>query len=291
MSKTKTTSGTILQNKIDFMAIIQATNCNPNGDPLAENRPRTDSDGYGIITDVCIKRKIRNRLQDAGLPIFVQMNERATDGYKSLADRAKGEIGNGKDKKAYLEKACEMYTDVRSFGQVFAFGGNESVSINVTGPVSIHIARSVVPVEVNETQITKSVNGTTPNKNPDEKASDTFGSKRYITHGLYVIKGSMNVQRAEKTGFTEDDANAILEALRTLFVNDATAARPDGSMEVCKLYVWRHNCKDGQYPAAKIHNSLTIAPKYMERLPRSIDDYEITLAELPGITPEILDGI
>ena len=290
MSKT-TTSAKPLQNKIDFIAIVQANYCNPNGDPLCENRPRTDSNGFGIITDTCIKRKIRNRLQDAGYPIFVQMDERATDGYKSLADRAKGESGNGKDKKAFLDKANEMYMDVRSFGQVFAFSGKNSVSINVTGPVSLHIARSVAPVEIIDAQITKTVNNETSEKDPDKKASDTMGMKHFITHGLYVIKGAMNVQRAEKTGFSEDDANAILEALRTLFVNDATAARPDGSMEVCKLYVWRHNCKDGQYPSVKIHNSLTIAPKDPDSLPKSIEDYDIVLTELPGITPEVLDGI
>lgn len=284
-------SSVTLQNKIDFVAIVSANHCNPNGDPLADNRPRTDSEGYGLMTSVCIQRKIRNRLQDAGYPIFVQMAERATDGYKSLADRAKGVIGNSKDKQAFLKKACETYMDVRTFGQVFAFGGKDSASCSVTGPVSIHIATSVVPVEVNSMKITKSVNGNTPKKDADAKASDTFGMKHSITHGLYVIKGAMNVQRAEKTGFTEDDANAVLEALRTLFVNDATSARPDGSMEVCKLYVWRHNCKDGQYSSAKIHNSLTIAPKDPNSLPKSIEDYDVVLTELPGITPEVLDGV
>lgn len=286
-----TNKNSVLKNKIDFVAIISANNCNPNGDPLADNFPRTDSDGYGLMSDGCIKRKMRNRLQDAGYPIFVQMAERATDGYKSLADRAKGVIGTSKDKQAYLKKACETFMDVRTFGQVFAFGGKDTVSASVTGPVSIHIATTVAPVEVNNMQITKSVNGTTPEKKPDEKSSDTIGAKRFITHGLYVVKGAMNVQRAEMTGFTEADADAVLEALRTLFVNDATAARPDGSMEVCKLYVWRHNCKDGQYPAAQVHRSLSISIKDPDDIPRSIDDYDIVLTELPGITPEVLDGV
>ena len=117
-------------NKIDFTVLVMVKNANPNGDPLNGNRPRETYDGYGEISDVCIKRKIRNRLQDMGEHIFVQSDERTTDEFKSLADRANGngEIQKAlkaKDKDAYAKAACDAWIDVRSFGQVFAFKRSE----------------------------------------------------------------------------------------------------------------------------------------------------------------------
>ena len=235
----------VLKNKIDFAVLVSVNMANPNGDPLDGNRPRTDYKGFGEITDVCIKRKIRNRMQDMGLPVFVQSEDRCDDGFASLADRAKASLGKIKDRGEYARKACELWADVRSFGQVFAFGKKDddgSVSVGVRGPVSIHQAISVSPVEVRSVQITKSVNGSTSEK----RSSDTMGTKHFVKFGLYLVKGSINVQLAEKTGFTEEDAQAIKECLRTLFVNDSSSARPDGSMEVVKVFWWEHNCKIGQ---------------------------------------------
>lgn len=171
-----------LQNKIDFVALISVNMANANGDPLNGNRPRTDYNNYGEISDVCIKRKIRNRMQDQGYPIFVQSD-------------------------------------------------------------------------------------------------------------LYLLKGSINVQLAEKTGFTEEDAQVVKECLRTLFVNDASAARPDGSMEVVKLFWWQHNCKDGQYSSAKVHRSVKVTLKDSDQIPSSVDDYAITVEALPGLEPEVIDGL
>lgn len=178
---------------------------------------------------------------------------------------------------------------MRSFGQVFAFKSTDknNVSVGVRGPVSIHQAVSISPVEIEEMQITKSVNGETGEK----RASDTMGMKHFVRFGLYEIKGAINVQLAEKTGFTREDAAVIKECLRTLFVNDASSARPEGSMEVVKLYWWEHNCKDGQYSSAKVHRSVHVTPKNAEGLPQCVGDYEITLDELPGLTPEIIDGL
>ena len=112
-----------------------------------------------------------------------------------------------------------------------------------------------------------------------------------VEYGVYVIKGSINVQLAEKTGFTEEDAEKIKESLRTLFINDASAARPDGSMEVVKVYWWKHNNKIGQYSTAKVHRSLSVCLREGVVYPQSIDDYQIELHELEGLTPEIIDGI
>lgn len=279
----------VLSNKIDFVALVTVTKANSNGDPLNGNRPRIDYNGMGEISDVCIKRKLRNRMQDLGYDIFVQSEDRTSDGFRSLSDRASAMTKGIKDKEVYAKTACEKWMDVRSFGQVFAFKSTDKsgVSVGVRGPVSIHQAVSVSPVEVESMQITKSVNG-----EPGEKrSSDTMGMKHFVRFGLYELKGSINVQLAEKTGFTQEDAEVIKECLRTLFVNDASSARPEGSMEVYKVYWWQHNCRDGQYSTAKVHRSVHITPKDTAAIPTSAEDYTITLDTLPGLTPEIIDGI
>lgn len=276
------------ENKVDFVAIVAVNNANPNGDPLNGNRPRTDYNGYGEISDVCLKRKIRNRMQDLGQSVFVQSDDRADDGAASLKERAK-DFEKIKDSDEYARKACERWIDVRSFGQVFAFKGFQSASVGVRGPVSIHQAVSQDPVEVYSMQITKSVSGEKSSK--DGKGSDTMGLKHFVRFGLYKVKGSINVQLAEKTGFCEEDADIVKETLRTLFVNDASSARPGGSMEVVKLYWWKHDCKDGQYSTAKVHRSVKIGLKEGVQVPTSFHDYVVELEELPGLEPEIIDGI
>lgn len=290
-----------LDHKIDFLALISVTKANCNGDPLNGNRPRTDYNGMGEISDVCIKRKIRNRMQDMGKDIFVQSEDRCKDGFGSLSERAAAMAKGIKDKDQYARLACEKWMDVRSFGQVFAFKGDKKgnkksdendgkdngVSVGVRGPVSIHQAVSISPVEVESMQITKSVNGEPGAK----RSSDTMGTKHFVRFGLYKVKGAINVQLAEKTGFTQEDADVIRECLRTLFVNDASSARPEGSMEVIKLYWWQHNCRDGQYSSATVHRSVHVAPKDTDKIPDCAEDYLISVDELPGLVPEVIDGI
>lgn len=289
---------TKLEHKIDFVALISVTNANGNGDPLSGNRPRTDYNGMGEISTVCIKRKIRNRMQDMGNLIFVQSEDRRDhdDKFGSLSERAAAATDWIKEtgitgKELYAETACKKWMDVRSFGQVFAFkSGNDNddgVSVGVRGPVSVHQAISISPVRIEEMQITKSVNGE-PGK---KRSSDTMGTKCFVRFGLYKIKGAINVQLAEKTGFSQEDAAVVKECLRTLFANDASAARPEGSMEVVKLFWWEHNCKEGQYSSAKVHRSVHVTPKNPEGIPTCVNDYEITLDELPGLVPEIIDGV
>lgn len=278
-------------NKIDFAVLAMVKDANPNGDPLNGNRPRETYDGYGEISDVCIKRKIRNRLQDMGERIFVQSDERAVDGYKSLAERAKSnevmqKALKDKDRDAYAKEACETWIDVRSFGQVFAFKDN-SVSVGVRGPVSVHSGFSVMPVSIDSMQITKSVNSETKDKG--KKSADTMGMKHKVCSALYVIKGSINHQLAKKTGFSDEDAEKIKEALRTLFVNDSSSARPDGSMEVCKVYWWKHNCPMGQYSSAKVHRLLNVTAKTDD--PKEFEDYDICLDSLPDLKVEEIEGM
>lgn len=296
-----------LKNKIDFALIISVKNANPNGDPLNGNRPRVNYDGYGELSDVCIKRKIRNRLLEEGHSIFVQSDDNRVDDYKSLRDRAEGELKaiNMKDEKKYREEACKKWIDVRAFGQVFAYkggtkkskkeveggevqGDDKGVSIGIRGPVSIHSAFSVSPVSISSIQITKSVSG---EGDGTKKASDTMGMKHRVDHGVYVFYGSMNPQLASKTGFSDEDAEAIEQALIKLFQNDASSARPEGSMEVHKVYWWKHNCKNGQYSSGKVHRSLNVTLKTGVTEPKDITDYDIELQALTGLTPEIIDGL
>lgn len=278
-----------LQNKIDFALIITAANANPNGDPLNGNRPRQDIDGRGEISDVCIKRKLRNRLQDMGEKIFVQSDDRCDDGIGSLHDRVKAnktltDLSKGKstNRDEFAKAACAEWIDVRSFGQVFAFK-DDAVSVGVRGPVSIQQAVSVSPVDVISMQITKSVNS---ESGKEGKASDTMGTKHRVAFGLYVVNGSINCQLAEKTGFTEEDAEKIKQALLTLFENDSSSARPDGSMEVCRLYWWKHSCKTPKYSSAKVHRLLSVKLKDDVKRPASIDDYDIVLNSLDGLDVE-----
>jgi CRISPR-associated protein Csd2 len=280
----------VLQNKIDFIALVSVNMANCNGDPLNGNRPRTDYNGMGEISDVCVKRKLRNRMQDLGKPIFVQSEDRCQDGFGSLSERASDTMKGIKDRDAYAKRACETWLDVRAFGQVFAFKDAKGLSVGVRGPVSVHHAVSVSPVSVESFQITKSVNGEKKEKG-ENRASDTMGMKHFVRFGLYEIKGSINVQLAEKTGFTEEDAETVKECLRTLFVNDASSARPDGSMEVVKLYWFKHNCKDGQYSSAKVHRSLKVMLKQEDAIPSCAEDYEIVLEPLDGLAVEIVDGL
>lgn len=287
---------TTLDHKIDFAVVLTVDKANPNGDPLNGNRPRQNYDGYGEISDVAIKRKIRNRLQDVGEKIFVQSNDRNDDGITSLRERAesvselkavmKAKDGSG---ETFAALASEQWIDVRAFGQVFAFkaSAGKGVSVGVRGPVSIQTATSLEPIDITSMQITKSVNSE-PGK---ERGSDTMGMKHRVDFGIYIFFGSINTQLAEKTGFSLKDADNIKQALISLFQNDVSSARPEGSMEVNKVFWWEHNSKMGQYSAAKVHRALKIQLKEGISIPKSFDDYIIEIAGLDGLNVQEYDGV
>ena len=289
-----------LTKKIDFALIIGVKNANPNGDPLNGNRPRTDFEGNGEITDVCLKRKIRDRLQEDGESIFVQSDEKKNDGMTSLKNRAYDEnVGLGKKafetkkgenleskRDATAKLACDKWFDVRAFGQVFAFKADDKsadgVSIPIRGPVTIQSAFSLEPVDITSTQITKSVSG---EGDGSKKGSDTMGMKHRVDEGVYVTFGAITPQLAERTGFSDDDANKIKETLVKLFEGDASSARPEGSMQVKKMIWWEHNSKSGQYSSAKVHDSLR------ELLDEKGNFNESALkAALSGLEPQIIEG-
>ena len=277
-----------LENKIDFAIAFEVNNANPNGDPLNGNRPRTTSEGLGEVSDVALKRKIRNRLQDAGESVFVQSDDRSDDGAKSLSDRFNTYLktlpkDEQKQKNVVFGKVCERWLDVRSFGQVFAFKkakDTDEVSIGVRGPVSIQPAFSINPIAIDDVQITKSVNSETTDSG--KKSSDTMGMKYRVSgHAVYVTYGSISPQLAERTGFSAEDAEKIKEALVTLFENDESSARPSGSMEVLDVIWFAHNCKGGQYSSAKVHRSVSVDADGTV----NVDD-----ASIPGLRYEVIEG-
>ena len=284
----------VLTKKIDFIGFITVERSNPNGDPLNGNQPRTDYGSYGEISDVCLKRKLRNRLQDIGEKILVQSNERADDGCDSIRSRVEANPAMDKPLKMkdkeqgrtriFAEEACKAWIDVRAFGQVFALKeakkqGVDAVSVGVRGPVTLHTAVSLDPVTITGIQITKSVN----NEPGDKKGSDTMGMKYRVDFGVYKFQGSINVQLAEKTGFSDEDAVKIKEALCTIFENDASSARPEGSMEMSRFYWIEHSNKTGCAPSAKIHRSVSAQKKDGVETPSLWDDYIIDDSALYAI--------
>ena len=279
---------TSLSKKIDFALVIAVSNANPNGDPLNGNRPRTTSDGFGEVSDVALKRKIRNRLQDKGETIFVQSSDRADDEEPSLSARFNDYLktltkDEQKQKNVVFDEVCGQWLDVRAFGQVFAFKKGkdvDGVSLGVRGPVSIQSAFSLEPIAIDDVQITKSVNSETTDSG--KKDSATMAMK-YRVSGREVYKtfGSISAQLAQKTGFSDEDAEKIKQALTTLFENDESSARPSGSMEVLKVVWFTHNCKGGQYSSAKVHRAVNVTADGMVTVDES---------EIPNLEYEILEG-
>lgn len=270
----------MLNNKIDFVVYFTVENANPNGDPLSGNMPRQDNELKGIVSDVCIKRKLRNRMQDMGNHIFVQSDERS-DGFKSLKDRFNSKFKAKDADDKIIEEMCKDYLDVRSFGQVIAF--NKGQSIGIRGPVSITMAKSLEPVNVVSMQITKSTVAIDP--------SDTMGMKHYVDFGLYCFSGSINPFFAEKTGFSKEDGDILKEALKRLFVNDASSARPDGSMQILKVYWMEHPSKLGIMSSARLRSLFSARLKNEELSGDRIEDYEFAVNTLDAKEiQKLIDG-
>jgi len=286
------------KHKYDFAVILSVKNANPNGDPLNGNRPRTNYDNIGEISDVCLKRKIRNRLMHMGESILVQSLDNSNDEHKSIKARIDAcKDLDIKDASKFKKQACEQWYDVRAFGQIFPFKGKskgEGVSIPVRGPVSIHTAFSLEPVNITSTQITKSTN--LENTKDGKRGPDTMGMKHRVDQGIYVTYGSINSQLASDesgTGFSDDDATKLRDALCKLFEDDASSARPDGSMEVLKVIWWKHSCPTGDISSAKVHRTLeeNIDPKTGDI--KELANLSLNFKKDEGsgqLKPEILDG-
>lgn len=244
-----------ISKKVDFVVILEVKHANPNGDPLNGNRPRMDYDGIGEISDVCIKRKIRDRFLENGENILV----RPKDPLKSIKNRVDSVLDLSLPEADIVKQACSTWIDTRAFGQLMAYSGNKkgesAVSIGIKGCVSLSPAYSLEPINVSSTQIVKSVNG---QGDDDSKGSDTMGMKHTVDHGIYVFSGAVNHQLSTKTGFSDEDVAKFKEVLPKMFENDASSARPEGSMGVLKVLWWEHNCAAGDCSSKKIIDNTII---------------------------------
>lgn len=273
---------------IDFSVLIEVKKANPNGDPLNGNAPRQDIDGLGEISDVALRRKVRNVLHFNGESIFVQSDSLANDGYTSLEKRFKGLEGLPKTIKKPEEVALaaellkEKYIDVRLFGQVAAF---DSISVTLRGPVTITHAESIGPVTVTRQQITKSVNGV--HQKNGGKAPDTMGEKQRVEYGLYRMNGRVNVLWGEKTGLTTADVELLKQALISLFENDESAARPSGSLSVVNVYWWEHGTRLPQCSSRKSYDTLKVTLNEGVYTATSLDDFTIEVVIPDDFQPEL----
>ena len=277
-----------LKNKIDFVYIFDVQDGNPNGDPDAGNLPRVDAEtGMGLVTDVCLKRKVRNYVQVAkgmapGYDIFIK--EKAV--LNTLIDAAHDEdkVKAAKDKtSAARDVMCQKYYDIRAFGAVMSTGKNAG---QVRGPIQLTFARSVSPIAAAEHSITRMAVAT--EKEAEKQGGDnrTMGRKATVPYGLYVCHGFVSANLAKQTGFSEEDLDLFFEALRNMFDVDRSAAR--GLMSAQKLIVFKHDSVLGNAPANKLFDLVKIEKK-SEGAPRSFNDYEVTIdkSNLPaGVTVE-----
>ena len=269
-----------IKNRYDFVYLFDVQDGNPNGDPDGDNAPRTDYEtGQGLVTDVCLKRKVRNYVQikmgeDLQNQIFVKegaiLNNEIKKAYKALdlKPKEKGKESNNKEKaRQYM---CEHYYDIRTFGAVMSTGDNAG---QVRGAVQLTFARSIDPVVTSEHTVSRIA--VTDEKDKD-KAS-TFGRKATVPYGLYRAHGFISAALARETTFSEDDLDLLWEALKNMFDLDRSAAR--GLMAARRLIVFKHKDDLGNAPAHKLFELVKVEAKDPSRPARSFSDYEITVDE------------
>ena len=282
-------------NKIDFILLFDALDANPNGDPDGGNLPRIDAEtGHGLVTDVCLKRKIRNYVQltrgcEPPYDIYVKekaiLNDQHERAYKALSLDEK-DVTAATQAKKWM---CANFYDIRTFGAVMTTGVNCG---QVRGPVQLSFARSLDPVTQLEYAVTRCAVTTQKEAIAQKGDNRTMGRKFTVPYALYSAKGVVNPFLAEQTGFGEADLELLVESLTHLFDFDASAARPAGSMAVRKLIFFRHSSQLGNAPAHKLYEAIKITRKTGVEFPRSIDDYDVMLDEsaIPeGVTVEQID--
>lgn len=265
-----------LKNRYDFVYIFDVQDGNPNGDPDAGNLPRMDAEtGMGLVTDVCLKRKVRNYVQIAkgqanGYDIFIK--EKAV--LNVLIDKAHddSEVKAAKDKtEAARLFMCKNYYDIRTFGAVMSTGKNAG---QVRGAIQLTFARSVDPVTIAEHTITRMAVAT--EKEAEKQGGDnrTMGRKATVPYGLYVCHGFISASLANQTGFSDEDLELFWDALKNMFDVDHSAAR--GLMSAQKLIVFKHDSVLGNAPANKLFDLVEIR-KSCDGTPRSFDDYTVKI--------------
>ena len=269
-----------VKNRYEFVLLYDVKNGNPNGDPDAGNLPRIDPEtGYGIVTDVCLKRKVRNYVElikNGGkfFNIYVQekaiLTERRAPAYEAIADE--------KDKAAKISKArqwmCRNFFDVRTFGAVMS--AKENNCGQVRGPVQFAFSQSIDPVVSLEASITRMAVET--KKESDSQGGDnrTMGRKTYVPYGLYRVHGFISAPLAKQTGFSEEDLTLFWNSLQNMFDHDRSAAR--GEMAAQKLIVFKHDSELGNAPAHKLFDLVTVTRATDKSIPaRAFSDYNVTI--------------
>ena len=284
-----------IQNRFDFVLFFDVKNGNPNGDPDAGNMPRIDPEtGHGIVSDVCLKRKVRNYVDlvkgqdvdgpdvaegELGYKIYVQegavLNERNKKAYVHYDMKpSEKKLPKGEQDRLKVTKfMCDNFFDIRSFGAVMTTGVN---CCQVRGPIQMCFAESVDPVMPMEMSITRMA----VTKEEDAEKERTMGRKQYIPYGLYRVEGFVSASLAEKTGFSQEDLDLFFSALMNMFENDRSAAR--GLMSSRKLFVFKHESKLGNAPAHRLFEAVKVnrlIPDAQEA--RSFSDYTIEVGDIP----------
>lgn len=283
-----------LTNRYDFVIFFDVENGNPNGDPDAGNAPRVEAEsGYGYITDVCLKRKIRNYVELAkeGVPgynILIKpdrsLNSKFTEAYEAEGLKTKNKGKNPDDVKKARDYMCRTYFDVRTFGAVMSTGENPCGIVR--GPVQINFARSISPVDIQDVTITRQARTTDDRK---ETGDTEMGRKSVIPYALYRAEGYVSAALANKsTGLSEEDIELLWTAIVNMFENDHSAAR--GKMCMRKLYVFKHDNILGNCPSHILFEKITVKEKE-NILPRGFGDYVITVDETMPAGVELLQKI
>jgi len=270
-----------IKNRYEFVMLFDVENGNPNGDPDAGNQPRIDPEtGLGLVTDVCLKRKIRNYVElvkegEPGYNILIKndrsLNSKFTEAYES-ENLGKGKKGENKDDVLKAQKyMCRNYFDVRTFGAVMSTGNDQCGTVR--GPVQLNFARSIDPVYHQDITITRQAK-TTEDR---QKASDTeMGKKSIVYYGLYRAEGYISAALAQKvTGFSEDDLELLWDSVINMFENDRSAAR--GKMCMRKLFIFKHDSVLGNAPAHILLDKISVSKNDGVIVPRSFSDYTVSV--------------
>ena len=276
------TQENILKKRYDFVLLFDVKDGNPNGDPDAGNLPRLDAEtGNGLVTDVCLKRKVRNFVQlakqgEAGYDIFVKekaiLNNAIDEAHDSEVVKAQKKDADKTD--AARQFMCAKYFDIRTFGAVMSTGKNAG---QVRGPVQMTFGRSIDPIISSEHSITRMAVATEAEAEKQKGDNRTMGRKFTVPYGLYVSHGFISAHLAAQTGFTTDDLNVFWEALEKMFWEDHSAAR--GEMNVRGLYVFEHDSALGRAPAHELFEKIKVESKDSSIPARSFNNYNVTIDE------------
>lgn len=264
-----------IKNRIDFVYLFDVQDGNPNGDPDAGNLPRVDTEtGQGLVTDVCLKRKVRNYVDAAkcgapGYDIFIQeaavLDNRVEEIYKG--DAVNKETG-AKQKEKAKDALCRKYFDIRAFGAVIATKDKQG---QVRGPIQLTFARSIDPVVSNTHAITRMA----VTKEADKEKERTIGRKSTVPYGLYLAHGFISANLAKQTGFDENDLKLFWEALKNMFDNDRSAAR--GLMSARKIIAFRHTSELGNAPANQLFDLVSVKRNSDVAVARGFSDYSVVI--------------